>query len=237
MKHVFLFTLLMVSFSFLSAQNYRFVYVTVSDLTEKDLQEVTSSVVRKRIEQRLERIKHDKYELLVSGNKARFSFYKTDILPENYRIPTKKFYYFDNKTIEDVTFTDPYKHFYVERPLNFYPWVITEETAVINGYTCYYAYADMSYDDFRGQGEYTMEAWFCPDFPMQYGPNEYFGLPGVVFVANQKGERYRTVLREIQILDQELDLEIPTIKKTISDKQYTAEFNKMMEDGVKKRGL
>ncbi|GIM55805.1 hypothetical protein CAPN006_01990 [Capnocytophaga canimorsus] len=238
MKKLFLFLACLGVFSCTYAQNYRFVYTTLASMSETELMNIKDPNVKKRIEGRLNRIKDLEYELLIVGNKARYNFYGKFLTPEGYRPPSnRKFYYFDNKVVEDVTFKRRGKHFFVEYPIDFFKWTITEKSAEINGYTCYYAFCEVKYDDYRGIGSYVMEAWFCPDFPMQYGPDDYFGLPGIVFIAKEEGSRFKTVLKRIEILDTAPGLNFPKIEKTINSDQYTDEFNKMMEEDFGPRRL
>ncbi len=51
-------------------------------------------------------------------------------------------------------------------------WQITEETKVIQSFTCTKATVY-----FRGR---HFEAWFTPDIPVSYGPWKFHGLPGLI---------------------------------------------------------
>lgn len=63
-------------------------------------------------------------------------------------------------------------------------WDIQEETKEIQGYSCKKATARPH--DTHGFGsttiykQTTLTAWFCPDIPVQLGPKDVFGLPGMI---------------------------------------------------------
>ncbi|REE08402.1 GLPGLI family protein [Winogradskyella pacifica] len=52
-------------------------------------------------------------------------------------------------------------------------WTITEESKVIDGYTCYAATIDKRSDK-------KVKAWFTPEIPVKHGPRGFNGLPGLI---------------------------------------------------------
>lgn len=52
-------------------------------------------------------------------------------------------------------------------------WTITEESKVIDGYTCYLATIDKL-------GDKKVKAWFTPEIPVKHGPRGFNGLPGLI---------------------------------------------------------
>ena len=60
-------------------------------------------------------------------------------------------------------------------------WEFSEETKIINGYTCYKA-TTLAYDlDPKSEMAYGKAiAWYAPEIPYPYGPERYFGLPGLI---------------------------------------------------------
>lgn len=82
MKKLFLFLACLGVFSYTYAQNYRFVYTTLASMSETELMNIKDPNVKKRIEERLNRIKDLEYELLIVGNKARYNFYGKLLTPE-----------------------------------------------------------------------------------------------------------------------------------------------------------
>ncbi|UYW00802.1 GLPGLI family protein [Flavobacterium agricola] len=61
-----------------------------------------------------------------------------------------------------------------------YNWLITTEQKSIDGFTCYKAVGSLK--SVNGN-PYYMEAWFSPEIPIPYGPEDYAGLPGLIFEA------------------------------------------------------
>jgi GLPGLI family protein len=57
-------------------------------------------------------------------------------------------------------------------------WKLTKESKIILGYTCYKA---TSFDVEEGKAtNKKVTAWYCPNIPVPFGPNNYTGLPGLV---------------------------------------------------------
>lgn len=54
-------------------------------------------------------------------------------------------------------------------------WEITSETKTIQNFTCYKATT--------ANGSVT--AWFAPEIPTPFGPEKYFGLPGLILQINR----------------------------------------------------
>lgn len=66
-------------------------------------------------------------------------------------------------------------------------WKITSKTKNIGGYTCYQATATEELFSRKG-GYYNREviAWFTPEFPVNFGPQKYSGLPGLVLQVERR---------------------------------------------------
>ncbi|NRD18463.1 GLPGLI family protein [Winogradskyella eckloniae] len=52
-------------------------------------------------------------------------------------------------------------------------WILTEESKVIDGYTCYLATIDKLNDK-------ILKAWYTPEIPVKHGPKGFNGLPGLI---------------------------------------------------------
>src|SRR5690554_3897876 len=68
-----------------------------------------------------------------------------------------------------------------------FDWEITDDQKEISGYTCIKAMGrvnNLYADDVNGENPYhTVEAWFAPSLPYNYGPKKHSGLPGLVVYA------------------------------------------------------
>jgi GLPGLI family protein len=112
----------------------------------------------------------------------------------------KKYLNLKTKTeiIEDEIFET---EFLIINPLLQTNWQLIDETKKIGEYTCYKAQVVIpvsekelqNYKDFLKQNEKkqtlfqikepkpkTVIAWYAPEIPVSFGPNNYFGLPGLI---------------------------------------------------------
>ncbi|WP_130734284.1 GLPGLI family protein [Flavobacterium sp. J27] len=69
---------------------------------------------------------------------------------------------------------------YYEKQKDTLAWNITSETKKIQNFTCYKATKIKKVTNQRGSFNHEIIAWFCPEIPFSYGPNEYNGLPGLI---------------------------------------------------------
>jgi GLPGLI family protein len=59
-------------------------------------------------------------------------------------------------------------------------WELTNESKTINGYICYKATTIQYNGVWDDNPKFITTAWYCPAIPVQYGPNGYYGLPGLI---------------------------------------------------------
>jgi GLPGLI family protein len=59
-------------------------------------------------------------------------------------------------------------------------WTITKESKIISGYLCYKATRIKTKTNNFKQNNFLVEAWFCPEIPLSFGPTEYNRLPGLI---------------------------------------------------------
>jgi GLPGLI family protein len=71
--------------------------------------------------------------------------------------------------------------------------------------------------------------WFTPEIPVSHGPENYFGLPGLILEVQNQG---RTLICEKIELNP--SVEPVVIERPSKGKQMTqAEFKKIQEEGMK----
>jgi len=82
--------------------------------------------------------------------------------------------------------------FNVIKPIDEYKWIITNETKVIDGYTCYKATCQYNtYDENRKKPlSFNPIVWFAPSLPYSFGPSGLDGLPGLVLEGTFNGRLY-----------------------------------------------
>lgn len=99
---------------------------------------------------------------------------------EGYNIGSKasKSPYYTNNTNGEIIEMNPYLGNIIHKPLK---WKVTSKTINIGGYKCYQAIASERL--FSRRGFYynrQVIAWFAPEIPLNFGPSNYSGLPGLI---------------------------------------------------------
>lgn len=122
--------------------------------------------------------------------------------------------------------------FNVINPFDEYNWVVTNETKVIDGYTCYKATCRYEqYDDYRKkQLVFNPFVWFAPSLPYPFGPSGLDGLPGLVLEGSFNGTVYFYATK-IEFDDKALT----KIQRPIHGKYVTREeFDKIIVENYQK---
>jgi GLPGLI family protein len=109
------------------------------------------------------------------------TYYSGPFVNERYTSKKNKTIYKTNSEV--LKLHEPYNY----RTFTDLDWKISPEKKIINGYTCYKAIGKVKY--FIDKYSYYVEAWFCPEIPLPYGPDIYAGLPGLVFEAYRKDSK------------------------------------------------
>lgn len=105
---------------------------------------------------------------------------------------------------------------------NKYNFTITKEYKVVNGFLCFKAVTEeiVKLSDFNSNikdSKNEIIAWFAPDIPLQYGPIDVFGLPGLVLELQINNTSY--IATEIIFDNPSLDINMPRGKK-ITEEEY-----------------
>ena len=120
-----------------------------------------------------------------------------------------------------------------------FEWELSEETKKIGNYTAQKASFTKIVDSKRfSTGMTEMEnvkdtlqvtVWFTPEIPVSHGPENYFGLPGLILEVQNQG---RTLICEKIELNPSADPVV--IERPSKGKEITlAEFKKIQEEGMK----
>ena len=89
-------------------------------------------------------------------------------------------------------------------------WLISEETKILNGYTCYRA-------ELKSNKKIT--AWFTPEITVKHGPKGFNGLPGLVLELTRG--RFSWVVDEIDFEYSEFDeIREPIGGELLSEDEY-----------------
>lgn len=111
-------------------------------------------------------------------------------------------------------------HFRYPVPMDDLVWEMCDSTKVILNYKCQMAVAD-----YHGR---RWTAWFAPDVPVQDGPWQLYGLPGLIMEANSVDGEYRFLIKGLQQCDSPLkdpyereNIFIGKRKNFLKQKDYT----------------
>ncbi len=162
------------------------------------------------------------------------------------------------KNVKDKTYTVDKefmgKEFLVKDTLAQLKWTMGSETRQIGGYTCYKATAvrPVSKSDIRNYrprqqrepakekttgimteidipDNTTVTAWYTPEIPVSHGPENYWGLPGLILEAND-GKTVILCSKVVLNPKEKTAIKPPTSGKVVSQKEYDETVVKKMEE-------
>lgn len=133
------------------------------------------------------------------------------------------------------------KEFLIKDSLSKLEWKLENETKKIGNYTCYKATikvdkkaeaADEEEKNSKAinilgsvEKDMVITAWYAPEIPVSHGPDEYWGLPGLILEVNDGAT---TILCSKIVLNPKEKIEIVAPKK--GKKVTKAEFAKIIEE-------
>lgn len=84
-------------------------------------------------------------------------------------------------------------------------------------------------DDFELPKEVTITAWYSPEIPISQGPENYWGLPGLILEVND-GKTIILCSKIVLNSKEKAEIKEPTNGKVISQKEYDETVVKKMEE-------
>lgn len=111
------------------------------------------------------------------------------------------------------------KSFLISDDLKKINWELTDETKKIGNHTVRKAMS--------GEGEYYIEAWYAPELPFPYGPDKYWGLPGLIIEL--KTNVFYYIATEIQKTDIK-KITPPTQGKKVTEEELEKIISSNKED-------
>ena len=152
------------------------------------------------------------YELVFSGSKSLFTMKEVmDIADENNiklaAGPNTGIYYHnatENNTIFNVESLN--QTFNVElKPVH---WKLINEEKIINGYKCRKAIGErIVYDKQLKEKLIPIEAWYSLDISINYAPNGFAGLPGLIVSVEERDEKF--ILESFKLHKKDKNIERP----------------------------
>ncbi|GAB3234908.1 GLPGLI family protein [Algoriphagus aestuariicola] len=131
------------------------------------------------------------------------------------------------------------KEFLVKDALEPAEWELTGETKKIGNYTAQKATYSRIVDSQRfSTGMTEMEnvkdtiqvvAWFTPEIPVAHGPENYFGLPGLILEVHNSGRTLICEKIELNPSADPVEIEHPKRGKEVSREEFRA----VQEEGMK----
>lgn len=120
------------------------------------------------------------------------------------------------------------KDFIITDSLQDFDWQITREKSKILNYTVQKATAVKD-------SATTLEAWYTTLIPIKSGPDNYWGLPGLILklVNQHQGKEIREFYYEATVIDILKDSE-PIEKPTKGEKVTQEEFDRIMDEQMEK---
>lgn len=155
----------------------------------------------------------------------------------------------NNSITEDEIFG---KEFLIVEPLEKPQWKLVNENKKIGEYTCYKAELLIevtdkqkeSYKEFLKKEEVkpslfkmeepkdkTVTAWYTPEIPVSFGPNNYWGLPGLILELNE--EEMIILCSKVTLNTKEKSkIKVPNAGEKVTQKKFD-EIQKKKSDSMK----
>lgn len=139
------------------------------------------------------------------------------------------------------------KSFLVKDDLETYDWVLGDESKVIGKYLCFKATAtrevesmSMSFGNTDDEEEseqpkttaeiQVVTAWYTPDIPVSDGPDNYWGLPGLILELHDGEDMSYLCTKIVMNSKDKAEIEAPTKGKVITNKEYEEIMQKKMQE-------
>ena len=108
-------------------------------------------------------------------------------------------------------------------------WKLTSDVSEFLGYQCYRAIATVD--------TMLVEAWFTTEIPVPAGPDEYYGLPGLILVLTTNEGNHSYVATDISLRAVERDaIAPPTEGRRVTREEFDKIVAEKREEMQKQRG-
>lgn len=130
------------------------------------------------------------------------------------------------------------KEFLIRDALQAGDWEMSKETKKIGEYTAQKATLLQVVDARRFSGEMAemenvkdtlkIEVWYTPEIPIAHGPENYFGLPGLILEVHNGGRAFYCKKIELNPSEEPVKIEIPKQGKVLSSR----DFDTMQQESI-----
>lgn len=220
-----------------NSQNLSFTYKKISN-------EKIEAVKLDRIKSVINSIPQVNYELIVNDSVSSFTVIDKVYTPDfnkgaiSYGGGSNFYVMKKNNELQSLETASVFNDRYLKKSTTLTSdWKITNESKVINGYLCYKA--SMKREKYLLKAtnaknpeikkiEKELVAWFCPEFPYSFGPDEFFGLPGIVFEAYHSDGKVLFAIDKIELKSNQKIKATPKLKLITEEEavKYTLEIMK-----------
>ena len=137
------------------------------------------------------------------------------------------------------------KSFLVKDNLETFNWELQDETKVIGNYLCFKAVAkkevqslSMSFssddeetkDPEKVMEEKTITAWYTTDIPISNGPDDYWGLPGLILELHDGDDMSYLCTKLVMNSKDKAEIKEPTSGKVVNSEEYRELMEKKMKE-------
>lgn len=226
---IFQILITVLSFNFLCAQNDsgKIIYKAYLPVKKELDSTKVNPLVYRDMQSMIKNFDKIEFELIYNKKMSKFNMVQNlDFYSEGLKL-AKVFYgnseyYFDKKNTIYIKKTQDVN---VKLEVN-NQWNFTNETKLINGFTCYKATSKYEYVSRSGkEASRDITAWYCPEIPVNYAPETYNGLPGLVLEINTGLIVY--VAKVIELNLNNLTIAFPT-KNIVSQSEFTSKIKEKL---------
>lgn len=141
------------------------------------------------------------------------------------------------------------KNFLIKDSLTVYNWKLVNESKMIGNYLSFKAVAtiknnELSFNMRSGNSqnsankndsiavaprEILIEAWYTPEVPVNNGPGEYWGLPGLIMEVNAERMSLQLVSLDLNVKEK-INITEPDKGKVVTQKEYNEIVKTKMEE-------
>ena len=107
-------------------------------------------------------------------------------------------------------------------------WTLTQERKKIGNYVCYKATTEKESENRKGKFITKIMAWYAPELPINYGPKDYFGLPGLILELRKGDLLFKA--SKINLSNKDIKIKKPTKGKKVTLEEYTKITKKLIDD-------
>jgi GLPGLI family protein len=229
MKDLTFVILLFFSYNFLTAQSGSVIYTVKVDSSAFN----TNGVYKERFSKMKKYANSQQFELLFNKTKSSFKIIESidksndfddfEYTNSRFVMTSASDIYFDSQAKKEIKkeFDGQLTEIFVEKK-----WKIMNESKEISGYLCYKALLQEPFFDRDGTPKNReVEAWFTPKIAHNFGPKNFYDLPGLILQLHYNKTTFYA--SKIELFDKEIKINLPK-GKTITKEDYDNKLKSQM---------